>query len=73
VIPQDEDRFERYLEGNVRYVEAVKAAEVVPWFENPEKLARLEERIPGISQMPAKERRRALFNRHRTQPEAPAV
>lgn len=73
MIPQDEDRFERYVEGKVRYVEAIEAADALPWWENPEKLEKLEERIPGISQMPAKERRRALFMRHRAQPEAPAV
>lgn len=71
-MPQDEDRFERYVESKVPYVKAVEDADAVPWWENPDKLAKLEERIPGISQMPAKERRRALFMRHR-KPEAPAL
>jgi hypothetical protein len=66
-----EAAFERHLERSENYFAAVEAAGDLPWYEDPEKLGRLEPKIPGISGMTTKERRRALFMRHR-KPDAPA-
>ncbi len=60
-----EKAFQRHLETTVDYFAAVVDNGGEPWFKNPDKLARLERHIPGISQMPPEERRRALFMRHR--------
>jgi hypothetical protein len=68
-----EDRkaaFRRYVAHTEPYNAAIEAAGDQPWFRDPEKLSKLEQRIPGITSMTEDERRRALFNRHR--PEAGA-
>lgn len=61
--------FQRHLERSENYFAAVEAAGDLPWYEDPEKLSKLESRIPGITSMDTKERRRALFMRHRTDQE----
>lgn len=55
--------FRRYLERTEPYNAAIEAAGDLPWYRNPEKLAKLERHIPGITAMTEDERRRALFNR----------
>ncbi len=60
-----ETAYQRLVETTVEYNAAIEAAGDLPWFKDPVKLARLERRIPGITEMTEDERRRALFNRHR--------
>lgn len=62
---QREALFQRYLASTVNYEAAIRDAGDLPWWEHPDKLAILESRIPGISQMTPDERRRALWERHR--------
>lgn len=57
--------FEDYAARTVAYNAAIEAAGDLPWFRCPEKLAKLERHIPGITAMTEDERRRALFNHHR--------
>lgn len=67
MIRSDDDReaaFQRYAASTVNYNAAIEAAGDTPWFRDPEKLAKLESRIPGITAMTEDERRSALFNRH---------
>lgn len=60
-----EAAFQRYKACTVNYNAAIEAAGDKPWYLDPDKLAILESRIPGISQMTPDERRRALWERHR--------
>lgn len=59
----DDRRFQAYLERSEPYVAAIREAGDVPWWEDPERVARLETRVPGISEMTTTERRRALWDR----------
>jgi hypothetical protein len=59
-----EEAFRRYLETSAPYFAAVEAAGGLPWYDDPDKLARLEQQIAGISQLHPEERRKALFMRH---------
>lgn len=55
--------FEDYAARTLEYNAAIEAAGDLPWFRNPEKLAKLEHHIPGITAMTEDERRRALWKR----------
>jgi hypothetical protein len=57
--------FADYAASKESYNAAIEAAGDLPWFRDPEKVAKLEHHIPGISAMTEDERRRALFNHHR--------
>ncbi|ORV81272.1 hypothetical protein AWC11_02370 [Mycobacterium interjectum] len=57
--------FEEYAERTEPYNAAIEAAGDLPWYRDPEKVAKLEQHIPGITAMTEDERRRALFNHHR--------
>ena len=65
-----EEAFQRYLGSTVNYNAAIQEAGDLPWFRDPVKLAKLEQHIPGITNMTEDERRRALFNRHTTKDHA---
>lgn len=67
-IERREEAFQHHLDKSENYVAAIREAGDVPWWENPEKLAKLENKIPGISAMTPDERRRALFMRHHQNP-----
>ncbi|BBZ27868.1 hypothetical protein MMAD_21630 [Mycolicibacterium madagascariense] len=58
-----EQAFLRSVFNTECYFAAVRAAGDVPWFEDPDKLAKLEDKCPGISQSPGEDARRILFNR----------
>ena len=64
---QEQD-FQRHMENTVEYFAKVEAAGDTPWFDDPEKLARLEPRCPGISGLRGLDARRALFAVRYTRP-----
>lgn len=61
-----EDEFQRYMELKTEYFEEVEANGDVPWFKDPEKLAKL-----GISGDTEEDRRRQLFMRRYRRPQPP--
>ena len=71
----DADReaaFQHHLASMVPYIDAVRANGGVPWFEDPEHLARLEPAFPGISEHPGIEARRMFFIGRYDRPALPA-
>ncbi|AFC51940.1 hypothetical protein [Mycobacterium paraintracellulare] len=67
-----EAAYQRYAASTVEYNAAIEAAGDLPWFRDPEKVAKLERHIAGISSMGEDERRRALYMRHRRKGEKTA-
>jgi hypothetical protein len=59
-----EERFQAHLTSTANYHAEVVARGGTLWWLDAVKLTNLERHIPGISQMPPEERRRALFTRH---------
>lgn len=66
-----EAAFQRHLDGTVNYFAAIRAAGDLPWFEDAERLERLEERYPGISRLPAIDARRLFFAGRYSRPAPP--
>lgn len=64
--------FEEYVERHVPYFEKVRADGDLPWFEDPEKLQKLEPRVPGITEASAEDARRMLFDLRYSRPNAVA-
>jgi hypothetical protein len=60
-----DEAFQLHLTRTANYHAATVAKGGTLWWLDPEKLSKLEERVPGISQLPPEERRRALFNKNR--------
>ena len=70
----DDDReaaFQHQLDRTATYFDAVRENGDVPWFDDPEHLARLEPSFPGISDHPGIEARRMVFTGRYTRPEPP--
>ena len=64
--PTDAEReaaFQLHLTRTANYHAEVVARGGTLWWLDPEKLAKLERLIPGISDMEPEQRRRALFSR----------
>jgi hypothetical protein len=67
VIAGDTDEaFQLHLTRTANYHAEVVAKGGKLWWLDDAKLATLETRIPGITQLAPEERRRALFTHHRT-------
>ena len=66
-----EAAFQRHLESTANYVAAIRRAGDLPWFQDPEHLAKLEPSYPGISERPGIEARRMFSSRY-TRPGPPA-
>jgi hypothetical protein len=62
-MDDDDKQFQNHLSSTANYHAAVVARGGTLWWLDPEKLTKLERHIPGISQMPPEDRRRALWER----------
>jgi hypothetical protein len=67
-----EQAFLRHLFNTEDYFAAVRENGGVPWFDDPEHLAKLEPSYPGISEHPGIEARRMFFTGRYTRPTPPA-
>lgn len=65
------DDFRRHLERTANYFAAVRANGDVPWFEDPQRLAALETRFPGISELSGEDARRVFFAARYSRPAPP--
>ena len=65
MIPaDDEERFRAYLERTVPYAAAIREAGDLPWWEDPERSARVAAHVGLPADAPAEDLRRALFFHH---------
>ena len=66
MIPDRERAFQAHLACTAAYHAAVVADGGTLWWLDSAKLSKLEKHIPGISQMPPDDRRRAVYFRRFT-------
>jgi hypothetical protein len=72
VAARREEAFQQHFASMAPYFDAVRENGGVPWFEDPEHLAKLEPAFPGISEHPGIEARRMFFIGRYDRPAPPA-
>jgi hypothetical protein len=60
--------FDEYIESTENYMQAIRDADDLPWFEDPERSAAMAEKLGLPTDTPALELRRTLWQRGHNQP-----